>query len=158
MAADRPFGYFWFLGPYEKPELTTFGDGLHHLETLLVDLSFGAGKRPSCLLGCGEGGVMALMLAAVWPELVSAVVSIDGPLPVNIGSFPVEICTPLKVPTLLIEHERPMADTASALADLGAKVERRQVDDQPLREALDWLKWRLGGAEARPVVSASHAH
>ncbi len=139
MAGTETLGYFWFLGPYDKPELTTFGDGLHHLETLLVDLSFGAGKARSFVVGKGEGGVMALTLAAIWPELLSGVVSIDGPLPQNIASFPLELRPPLRVPVLMLEHERSMVESAAAMSGLGAEVQVRHSAHEPMRAALDWV-------------------
>lgn len=148
MSGMEVLGHYWFLGPYERPELTTFGDGLHHLETLLLDLSFGTGKARTMLAGKGEGGVMALTLATIWPELLSAVVSIDGPLPENIGSFPIETRLPPTLPVLLLEQERSLAGTAAALSSLGGQVDRRTADDCPMQQACDWLRQSIGAAGA----------
>lgn len=156
MSGTEVLGHFWFLGPYEKPELTTFGDGLHHLETLLTGLSYGAGKARSFLVGKGEGGVMALTLATVWPELLAGVVSIDGPLPETIDSFPIQPRPPLTLPVLLIEHERPMARTAAAMSGLGAQVELKKVDDQPMQAAVAWLN-RSIAAISTPASSGAPA-
>ncbi|MDQ0473945.1 hypothetical protein [Labrys wisconsinensis] len=148
MTGADTLGHFWFLGPYDRPEPTTFGDGLHHLETLLVDLSFGAGKARSFIIGKGEGGVMALTLATIWPELLAGVVSIDGPLPQTLGSLPIEPRPPLRLPVLLLEQARSMAGAAAALSGLGAEVDLRKVGDQPMRAALDWLDLLIGRTQA----------
>ncbi|MFT4248055.1 MAG: hypothetical protein QM581_08460 [Pseudomonas sp.] len=138
MAGISTLGYFWFLGPLQAPEPSTFGDGLHHLESLLLELSFGPGKPASVLVGSGEGGVMALVLATLWPELLAGVVSIDGPLPHNLAGFPIEPRVPLQLPVLLIEHDRELADSAQALSALGARVQRHAAEAAPIRQALDW--------------------
>ena len=144
MTGTDILGFFWFIGPPERPELTTFGDGLHHLETLLLDASAEAGGKRGLVIGKGEGGVMALVLATVWPELLAGVVSIDGPLPVNLGHFPLEARPPTGLPVLLIERGRMLGDTAAALSTLGASVEvRRIAEDDPLPAAADWLTARL---------------
>ncbi len=130
-------GYYWFLGPLEGPELSTFGDGLEHLERLLLTLT--ESGRKATIVGLGEGGTMALMIALVWRELVSAAVSVDGPLPANIADFPIEIGSAAGLPMLLAEASRSLAETTAALAERGAAVERVAYAGDPLPLITAWL-------------------
>lgn len=116
-------GYYWFIGPLERPELSTFGDGLHHLETLLLSLTDASPDRRVALVGHGEGGTMALTLALVWPERISRVVSIDGPLPANRDAFPLELRRASGLPVLLVPEARNLDETATALKQSGCRVE-----------------------------------
>lgn len=130
-------GYYWFLGPFESPELSTFGDGLEHLERLLLTLT--EGGRKATIIGLGEGGTMALMLALVWRELVVGVVSVDGPLPSNIADFPLELGSAAGLPMLLAEDTRSLAGTTAALAERSAAVERVAIEADPLPLIEAWL-------------------
>ncbi len=121
-------GYYWFLGPLERPELSTFGDGLHHLERLLLSLNAETGRKVA-LIGRGEGGAIALVLALVWHELVSGVVSIDGPLPTTLHELPLDIGLVTGLPELLVEQNTDPGSTAAALAARGAAITRIAADD-----------------------------
>lgn len=113
-------GYYWFLGPFERPELSTLGDGLHHLERLLLQLTEGGGKVH--LAGIGEGGTMALIMALVWPDLVASVASLDGPLPDTIDSLPLQLGSADGLAVLLAESTRDLGPSAAALTGRGAAV------------------------------------
>jgi pimeloyl-ACP methyl ester carboxylesterase len=139
MSGTDTFGYYWFLGPYERPELTTFGDSLYHLETLLIDLVSARGNDACFLVGRGEGGVMALTIATIWPELLSGVISIDGPLPENIESLPIDLAYASKLRTLVFEGERSMRTTERLMSNLGADVELCMSNDKPIETAVSWL-------------------
>ncbi len=121
-------GYYWFLGPFERPELSTLGDGLHHLERLLLTLNEDTGNRIT-LAGIGEGGTIALLLALVWPELISGIVSTDGPLPLNLGELPLELGEADGLNVLLTEQDRDLSATAAALEARGASISRIAHDD-----------------------------
>ena len=129
-------GYYWFIGPPERPELSTFGDALHHLETLLLALAASAPAGKVALVGRGEGGTMALMLALVWPERVSRVVSIGGPLPANRAEFPLELRDGEGVRALLVPGAGPADGTAEALRAVGWQVETASDEGG----AVDWLR------------------
>lgn len=151
MIGVNTMGYFWFIGPFDTPELTTFGDGLHHLETLLLEhCSLRAGQK-AFLIGRGEGGVMALTLAAIWPELVAGAVSIDGPFPRNFARFPVRPRMPIGVPVLILARHTNMTETVSTLLDLGAEVEVSIVTRNPMRAVKRWIQ----GIRLAPVHSLS---
>ncbi len=130
MEDTRIKGYYWFFGPPERPELSTLGDGLFHLETLILHLADASPSGKLALVGKGEGGVMALILAQVWPERISRVVSIDGGLPDNSASFPVDLKPAPGLPALLIRQTGDLAATATALAANGWAVES---SDDPAR-------------------------
>ena len=135
MAGCGVRGFFWFLGPLERPELSTFGDGLHHLERLLLDK---ADTGPVGLFGIGEGGTMALTLALIWPELVSGVVSIDGPLPETIDALPLESRAAPRVHALLVSRRRRLEQTRRDLSSRGVRVTLWPDADMQTASA-DWL-------------------
>lgn len=124
-------GYYWFLGPLERPELSTLGDGLHHLERLLLSLNEETGKRIA-LCGIGEGGTIALLIAMVWPELIAGVASIDGPLPLNLSDLPVDFGDINGLDILLAERDRDLAATTASLVARGASVSRIAADDDAI--------------------------
>ncbi|MBJ3785795.1 hypothetical protein [Devosia sediminis] len=81
-------GYYWYVGPRERAELTSLGDSLFHLEHLLLDAAGGGDKVT--LIGAGEGGTMALLTAMTWPEKVAEVIAVDAALPLNFNRIPIE--------------------------------------------------------------------
>lgn len=75
-------GYYWFIEHEPcQPEASTLGDALAQLELGLLEHEGQAGGAGFTLVGRGQGATVALLLAAGWPELVRAVVAIDGCLP-----------------------------------------------------------------------------
>lgn len=86
--AAEPQGYFWYVGPVDAPELSSLGDGLHQLEKLFIQSVENHGGKVS-LFGKGEGGVMALLLAMIWPECVGRLSLVDTPFPRNMERIPV---------------------------------------------------------------------
>lgn len=83
-------GHFWYIGPRERPELSTLGDGLYQLELLIDETWQAYGQRPLGLLGRGEGGTIALLAACLFPDRFSHVVALDAVLPVNLADMPIE--------------------------------------------------------------------
>ncbi|MCD9029146.1 hypothetical protein LDO26_13150 [Luteimonas sp. BDR2-5] len=149
MIGALPLGYFWFLGPFERPELTTFGDGLGQLETLLLELCPGRDTRRAWLAGQGEGGTMALTLASLWPERVAGVISIDGPLPANLDTMPVHPKPMPDMPVLLLEQNHVLLRTRQALQARGSGVEHRIAGGgDPLQESRCWLERVLASGDA----------
>ena len=144
-------GYFWFLGPLNRPELSTFGDGLHQLERLVMQVGGQTSARVA-IAGVGEGGVLALLIGLLWPELVSAIVAIDAGLPDNLDDFPLDLPPPNGLPVLLVERERDLAAIAGGLSSRGTAVERLRGDDATVASWLSahQLASARAGASARP--------
>ena len=116
-------GYYWYYGPVNRPELSTLGDALYHLQNLVLHLASTAPEGRISLVGKGEGGVVALLLAMVWPDRIDRLVSIDGVLPDNLDSFPLDIRRATGLPALLIGDLAQFADTTTFLDDHGWSVE-----------------------------------
>jgi predicted esterase len=131
-----------------------FADSLHQVEQFVLDTiddvrSKGAEEPSLCLLGLGQGGVMALTLSIIWPELLRGVVAIQGNLPEIPGWDP-----PRRemrgLPVLLVgdthmsdQPEGPVTRSATRLATLGAHV---VLEDVP---GAGRLTSRLGTAISR---------
>jgi pimeloyl-ACP methyl ester carboxylesterase len=114
-------GYFWTIGPLERPELSTLGDALYQLELLLEDNWERYGRRKLGLLGKGQGGVMALILAAFFPDRVGKVIAIDAVLPINLPDMPFE--PSLAGVEVVLAHSGPVQDAlVKGLERLGAVV------------------------------------
>jgi pimeloyl-ACP methyl ester carboxylesterase len=86
-----PKGNFWFIGKPDWPELSTFGDALHQLSLLLYDLRDVDGVSSLNLLGEGEGGTMALVLALSHPDRINHVTAIGSAFPGNFDRMPLHI-------------------------------------------------------------------
>lgn len=121
MEAGLIKGYYWHLGPLDQPELSTLGDALSHLERLLTTLNDSTGQRVA-LLGSGEGGSVALLLALLWRERISAIVSIDGPIARNVAEMPLTFPDPDGLPVLLVERLRDLKTSHDRLVQHGAEV------------------------------------
>jgi hypothetical protein len=117
-------GYYWYVGPRERPELTSLGDTLFHLEKLLLNET--ASGRKACLIGKGEGGSVALLSAMTWPEKVMRVIAIDAALPGNLDRLPIE-WPGLEGLEVELVGERPDSGTVQYLIDRGANVRHRQA-------------------------------
>lgn len=125
-------GYYWFI-EHEPchPEASTLGDALAQLELGLLEHEAQAGDAGFALVGRGQGATVALLLATGWPELVRAVVAIDGclpPLPAGLAPDP-ERADGLRV--LLIDTQAEVSDATvqarEALERRGALVDTRHL-------------------------------
>lgn len=119
-------GFMWYLAERpEQPEPSTFGDSLIQLEDFLIRVSGRYG--PLLLFGLGQGGVMALTLAQVWPERLAGVAVLDAglaqlswsPAPRPLAGLPILLAASQK--TSRIEASRDV------LVELGARAELAQV-------------------------------
>lgn len=119
-------GFMWYLAEEpERPEPSTFGDSLIQLEDFLIRVSGRYG--PPMLFGLGQGGVMALTLAQVWPERLTGVAVLDtglaqlswSPAPRPLAGLPILLAASQQ--TSQIETSR------AALVELGARVELARV-------------------------------
>ncbi|WP_066557197.1 alpha/beta hydrolase-fold protein [Croceicoccus bisphenolivorans] len=77
-----------------------FGDALIQLEALTLDEVSAQPAGGCVLVGVGQGGSMALVLAAIWPELFSAVIAIGAMWPKVPGWQPPDLAMP-RTPVLL---------------------------------------------------------
>lgn len=102
-------GYYWYIGAIERPELSTLGDGLYQLELLLLDTSDARGGRKIGLYGAGEGGVLCLLTALIWPDKVSCLIIEDPVLPTNLADMPLDLLPLAGLPVLLIGDATPLA-------------------------------------------------
>jgi hypothetical protein len=126
------YGFYWYVGPEEEPELSTLGDGLYQLELLLLEIHQTHGSRRIGLLGAGEGGCLALLMALVRPEMISIAVAIDAHLPINFASIPIEIPALDNLPILLVQQQNETnSETMESLIKLGAKVDVLQKPVDP---------------------------
>ncbi|MBK1794172.1 alpha/beta fold hydrolase [Devosia sp. WQ 349] len=114
-------GYFWAVGPQDYPELSTLGDGLYQLELLLDENLQRYGRTKLNLLGYGEGGMVALTLAAIFPDKVEAVIVKDAYLPLNIDAMPIRASL-AGVQVALELSEAVSHERVQTLVDLGANV------------------------------------
>ncbi|GAJ96994.1 hypothetical protein G6L29_31130 [Agrobacterium rhizogenes] len=86
-----PKGNFWFIGPLHQPELSTLGDALYQLDRLLNDMRDIDGHSRLNLLGQGEGGTVALLLALLRPDMIGHVVAMNASFPRNFSRMPMQI-------------------------------------------------------------------
>lgn len=111
--------YSWFSSispPLVEP--IGFGDSLIQLEALALEYMT-AGKQPdTVLLGLGQGGSMALCLAALWPELFRGVIGIDAFWP-DVAGWRLPEQDMSLVHVLLIS---PRGDACSPLMARGAQM------------------------------------
>ncbi len=121
-------GYFWTVGPVTAPELSTLGDGLYQLEIVLEENLKLYGRDKLGLLGKGQGGVTALLLASIFPDKISRAIIIDAALPTNLAVMPIE--PSLDGVEVLLVGEQTEDDVAK-LEALGAVVSRIRAEDIP---------------------------
>jgi pimeloyl-ACP methyl ester carboxylesterase len=117
-------GRRWFVRSIDgETEPATFGDALYAVE----QLTLGAGERwdePPLLLGHGQGGELALALAAIVPELLAGVVALDAVLPVVPG-WERPACDAGGLPVLVLpgaQEPAAVERTRAELAAVGARV------------------------------------
>jgi pimeloyl-ACP methyl ester carboxylesterase len=118
-------GYFWTVGPVTAPELSTLGDGLYQLELVLEENLALYGREKLGLLGKGQGGVTALLLASIFPDKISRALIIDAALPTNLSVMPIEPSL-AGVEVLLVGEQSD--DDVARLEALGATVSRIAED------------------------------
>lgn len=134
-------GFMWYLAEEPKrPEPSSFGDSLIQLEDFLIRVSSRYGKL--LLFGLGQGGVMALTLAQVWPERLTGVAVWDAglaqlswsPAPRPLAGLPI---------LLAASQDKPGIESSrDALAELGARVELAQIRAKPEFGNImaDWIR------------------
>ena len=121
-------GHYWYYGDSLcTPEASTLGDSLYQVERFLLDRAEGdaAQAQRFILIGIDQGGVLALTLAGVWPELIQAVIAIDACLPAIPAEANLAQGDVTDMPVLLVRHTQShgvLADTARALASRRAAV------------------------------------
>jgi predicted esterase len=145
-------GYSWYFSfSAHEPEPATFGDCLIELESLIYDLVSDGQRERVAIIGFEQGATLALTLAGVIPEKISAVVAIGGCIPHIKGwSLPAQDLQGL--PILMVTDEAAEANLAElsrrslrSLRALGAEVriEDRTASSQnpltALEPARDWL-------------------
>lgn len=146
-------GHFWFVETAPGlPEVSTFGDALFQVEALALELEKSSGRKLA-LFGQGQGGVLALTMALIWPEIVGAVVALDAGLPGNISEFPVDLKEVCDVSVLLARlnqsldpWEQDAITTAAELRAHGATVEL--VSDSPSGTESAVCQWLIGMAQS----------
>jgi len=117
-------GRRWFVRSIDgETEPATFGDALYAVE----QLTLGAHERwsePPLLVGHGQGGELALALAAIVPERLAGVVALDATLPVVPG-WERPACDAGGLPVIVLPgaHETAAIErTRAELAAIGARV------------------------------------
>ncbi len=117
-------GRRWFVRSIDgETEPATFGDALYAVE----QLTLGARERwgePPLLVGHGQGGELALALAAIVPELLAGVVALDATLPVVPG-WERPACDAGGLPVMVLPGEQQTSVVGRARTELetiGARV------------------------------------
>jgi predicted esterase len=152
MAEIEALGYFWFFESAPgRPDISTFGDALFQVEALALELENSSGRKLT-LFGQGQGGVLALTMALIWPEIVGAVAVLDAGLPDNLSEFPIDLKKDCDVSVLLARLDQSLEPweqhagrTAADLRRRGARVDL--VSDPPngVEGAVcDWLAGSFG--------------
>lgn len=121
-------GYFWTVGPVDAPELSTLGDALYELEVLLNENLERYQKSHLGLLGKGQGGMVALVFASIFPDKIKRVIAIDSALPKNMSVMPFE--PSLAGVEIVLVGDQTQSDI-EALTALGAKVSRATESEIP---------------------------
>ena len=117
----QTLGFFWAVGPVDTPELSTLGDGLYQLELLLEENLERYGREKLNLLGVGEGAMVALTLATIFPDKIDTVIARDAYLPLNLDSMP--ISPSLVGVKVRLELTGPASEErVGKLVELGAEV------------------------------------
>jgi predicted esterase len=160
----------WYVEQEERAiEPLGFADSLRQVEQFVLDsvddLPGHEGSQPGLyMIGLGQGGVLALTLSIIWPELLKGVVSIQGYLPEIPGWQPPQR-EMKELPVLLVRDAEaigPLAGmisrSASRLACLGANVTTedcpaaRLLTPQLSASILGWIRGVEAGlsSPARP--------
>lgn len=116
-----PMGYYWYVGPVDMPEPATLADGLSQLEAEFLHAAARHPAGTAGLFGQGEGAVMALLIALIWPEKCAALVLDNVPLPRNLDRLPLG---PGRVDGLPVFVLGASTEVAAAVRTRGAVVEQ----------------------------------
>jgi pimeloyl-ACP methyl ester carboxylesterase len=134
-------GKLWFFERDGHVEPTLFGDTLRQVEAFLhdtVERDPDAEEAPLILVGRGQGGTLALVLATTWPELVDVVVAIDAILP-RVPGWDLSTGDLAGRRAQLLAVRRPtneLAETARTLRAAGAEVEMATCGEDDLAARL----------------------
>jgi predicted esterase len=110
-------GYHWYFGSdASRPEPATFGESLWSLEAFLADLRERHPGRKPVVLGVGQGGVLAVSLALMVPDLIGAVVAVEGGFPVIRGWDPPERRAD-GLPVVMVHDSEAGASAGDAFAE-----------------------------------------
>lgn len=140
-------GRLWFFERDGDVEPSLFGDALRQLEAFLhdtIDRRDDVDDVPLVLVGRGQGGVLGLVLAMTWPELVDVTVTIDATLPTVPGWTLPDTDSTGTVVHLLTTHPAGDGDraTAALLRAAGAEVHMRALDEAGMSDALASVLWK----------------
>lgn len=119
-------GYLWTVGPVTAPELSTLGDCLYQLELVLEENLALYGRDKLGVLGKGQGGVVALLLAAIFPDKISRAIIMDAALPTNLSAMPIEPSL-AGVEVALVGEQS--AEEVARIEALGANISRITADE-----------------------------
>jgi len=147
-------GYYWFIEHEPcQPEASTLGDALAQLELGLLEHEADTDGAGFVLVGRGQGATVALLLAVGWPELVRAVVAIDGCDPtlvqaVGPGDGRLDALRVL----LLVSSTEDLVDAArtrTRLEKRGARVEARMMTGEGSATAAEIAAWVRATSDGR---------
>ena len=132
-------GKLWFIERDGYVEPSMFGDNLRQVEAFLRDTiarDARADDVPLSIVGRGQGGTLALLMGAIWPELVDQVVAIDANLPVVPGwSMPERDLSGLEVHLVRTRSLPDPKATKTTLQQLGADVTETELEEGVAIEA-----------------------
>jgi phospholipase/carboxylesterase len=115
-----------------------FGDALIQLETLLLDeAQADGGASPLVLVGAGQGGTMALALAAIWPDLVDGVIVIAAGWPQVAGWDP----PPSDMSRVAVLLVGASGDAAARLRSRGARPSEINCGTDQKAIAMSCRRW-----------------
>lgn len=153
-------GRRWFVRSIDgETEPATFGDALYAVEQLTLGARERWGEAP-LLVGHGQGGELALALAAIVPELLAGVVALDAALPVvpgwerpagDAGGLPVMVLPGAQAPAAVERTRTELAALGARVtvaASHGEAVKLGRALDEPLAS---W--WAAEGPDGPPLAA-----
>jgi len=150
-------------GPVWAPDLAGFGRTSTQCRTATIDdnldllagfvdtvLERSGSDRPALVLGNSMGGLLALRLAARFPQLVGAMVLIDAAVPLGVGTRPDPVVVAQFVAFLLpVVGERVLARRRAVDPERAVRatlhlvgVDPDALDPQVLDDAVAMVAWR----------------
>lgn len=123
----RVVGYTWFMGDEDRPAPLAFGGSLEELEAFLLDTL--DRRRPDdrtlpYLAGAGQGGTMALSLAAAQPDRISGAIAIDALFP-DVPGWNPPLAPIDGLPVLVVDTGKIGANPSHLRAPSGDEIVRR---------------------------------